>query len=290
MKRLITAALGVLMAVSCGKNGTDGLYISVADTCWEISNETQVAWPCYIGRDVCTIIQYDETTGVFQTMNGSYTVDGSHVYVSAESAVTMIRTFSHLKNSKHKNYTRLKAEAPQSVGGSVWGSLKANDFRFDYLRQDGTSVTGSYANVIHQEGIPSGWSWTTGAYSVNGNQYTAEEAKGTFYGNKFVVLETMAEPCLSTISNSEGTSSLKGTVWTYVNSGYPGVIIFTSATEFTRLLVASSTMFSVLKGTYSLKGNSLEFKTDSEELHETCTVSNGRFTYLQRTYSLVSSF
>ena len=112
----------------------------------------------------------------------------------------------------------------------------------------------------------------------------------SFFGNKFMVLDSLAVPCVSTIADTEGTSSLKGTLWTYVSSGYPGFILFSSATEFVRVLVSSNIVYSVLRGEYKLKGNSLEFKTDSEELNRTCTVSDGRFTYLDKTYSLVSSF
>lgn len=290
MKRNLFAIILLVLSVSCGKNGTDGLYISVDNTCWEISNETLVAWPCYIGDELATIIQYNKAYDAFQVMNGTYSLDGHRVDVAAEQAVLMIRTFSHLKNSSNKNYIRIQPSAPESMGGSLWATLRNNDFHLVYHRQDGTFMAGTYANAVHKEGIPYGWSWKTGSYSVNGNQYVAGDDKGTFFGNKFMVLDSLAVPCVSTIADTEGTSSLKGTLWTYVSSGYPGFILFSSATEFVRVLVSSNIVYSVLRGEYKLKGNSLEFKTDSEELNRTCTVSDGRFTYLDKTYSLVSSF
>lgn len=288
MKRFLAAMFVLFSVLSCGKNGTDGVYISVCNTSWEIRADNQVAWPSFIGSDQAAIVMYTSEYNAFQILNGSYTVDGHRVSVAAESTVTMVRTFSHLKNSSNKNYTKLSPEAPASVGGSVWVTVKDADLYFIYHRQDGTLLEGAYPNMTRKEGFDYGWTWTTGTYSVSGNQYTAGEQTGTFFGNKFLLLEDKSFPCIATSENMEGTSSLKGTVWTYVSSAYPGFILFTSATEFVRVVVSSSTLFYVLQGEYSLKENSLEFMTDSEELNRTCTISDGRFTYLEKTYSLVS--
>lgn len=288
MKQILLTLSLLLLAVSCGKNGTDGLYISVQDSCWEITANDQVGWPCYIGREKVSVLMYSSSTGYFQTLNGTYTVDGHRVDVTADdNAIRMVRTFSHLKNSSNKNYTRLSPEAPASMSGSLWANMKDNDLHFSYYREDGTLLTGTYANVIHKEGIASGWSFGTEEYSVTGNQYSDASHKGVIYGSKFMVLEDYAVPCVSIPERMEGTSSLKGTLWLLNSTAYPGFILFTSATEFVRVLVASGVYFQTLKGTYSLKGNSLEFKTDSEELNKTCTINReeGKFTYLDRTYS-----
>ena len=104
MKRFLAAMFVLFSVLSCGKNGTDGVYISVRNTSWEIRADNQVAWPSFIGSDQAAIVMYTSEYNAFQILNGSYTVDGHRVSVAAESTVTMVRTFSHLKNSSNKNY------------------------------------------------------------------------------------------------------------------------------------------------------------------------------------------
>jgi hypothetical protein len=113
-----------------------------------------------------------------------------------------------------------------------------------------------------------------------------DDQKGTFYGDRFMLLDELAVPRVYKADDMAGTSSLEGTVWLLETTSYPGFIMFTTATEFVRVLVNSNVVFVVLQGTYSLKGNSLEFQTNAEELCRTCTIENGKFTYLQRTYAL----
>lgn len=286
MKRFIIAAVVLLSVLSCGKNGTDGLYISVRNTCWQVSTETQRAWPCFIGSDVASVIQTNTESGAFQVLNGSYTVDGHRVNINAESSILMVRTFSNLKNSANRNCQRLSPEAPSALEGTLWVTLKNYDFIFVYHGKDGEYLAGNFFNFTRREGFPYGRDWETGTYAVNGNQYVVEDRKGTFYGDRFVILEDYAIPRVFKADHLEGSSPLEGTVWMLQSSGYPGFIFFASATEFVRVLVNSSTVFLVLEGTYRIKGNSLEFETNAEELCATCTIEDGKFTYLRRTYVL----
>lgn len=287
MKRFIIGIIALFTVLSCGKNGTDGIYISVRNSCWQISTATQVAWPCFIGNDIASIVQVNYESGAYQIMNGFYTVDGHRVNIKAESSILMVRTMANLKNSSNKNCTRLVPEAPSSLEKTLWVSMKDYDFTFIYHGKDGKCLSGNYFNFVRREGLPYGWEWETGTYVVNGNQYVVGDEKGTFYGDKFVVMADLAVPRVHKAKNLEGTSSLEGTVWTLQQgSGYPGFILFTSATEFVRVLVNSNIVFVVLEGTYTLKGNSLELETSAEELCRTCTIENGKFTYLQRTYAL----
>lgn len=289
MKRILYALLlPLLAAVSCGRNG---LYISVDNTAWEITMDTQVGWPVFLDDEHVSLIQLNYDTHYYQTMNGTFQVDGHRVDVSADgSAVRMVRTFSHLKNSSNKNYRSIKPEEPGDIAGSVWAVLKSGDLQLTFFQGDGTCISGVYENVTHREGIHYGWSWTSARYAVNGNQLTAGTTSGTFYKG-FLRMPSVAVPRVSESTHPEGTSSLKGTVWKYNNAGsYPGFLIFTSATEFVRVLVQNATVFTTLEGTYRLKGNSLEFHTDSEELNRSCTIADGQFTYLEKTYSIVSSF
>ena len=75
MKRFIISLITLFSVLSCGKNGTDGLYISVRNTCWQISTDTQVAWPCFIGSDIASVIQVNYEMGAYQIQNGTYSVD-----------------------------------------------------------------------------------------------------------------------------------------------------------------------------------------------------------------------
>lgn len=287
MKRFLLAIIVLFSVLSCGKNGTDGVYISVRNSCWQIATETQVAWPCFIGNDIASVVQVNYEYGAYQIMNGSYTVDGHRVNIAAESSILMVRTMGNLKNSSNKNCTRLTPEAPSPLEGTLWVSMKDYDFTFVYHGKDGEYLAGDFFNFTRREGFPYGWNWETGTYAVNGTEYVLEDEKGTFYGDKFMVMKELAIPRVHKAKNLEGTSSLKGTIWTLQQgSGYPGFILFTSATEFVRVLVNSNIIFVVLEGTYSLKGNSLELETNAEELCRTCTIEDGKFTYLQRTYIL----
>lgn len=284
MKRFIIALIALFSVLSCGKNGTDGLYISVRNTCWQIATETQVAWPCFIGSDIASIVQVNREYGAYQIMNGSYSVDGHRVNIAAESSILMVRTFSHLKNSSNKNCTPLWPEAPSSLDGTLWVSMRDYDFTFVYNGKEGQYLSGHFFNYAHREGFPYGWDWEMGDYSLNGYQYQADEKKGTLYGDKFMLMDNLAVPRVYKAKNMDGTSSLEGTVWLLQTNTYPGFIIFTTPTEFVRILVNSNIVFMALEGTYSLKGNSLELETGAEELCRTCTIEDGKFTYLERTY------
>ena len=273
MKRFIISLITLFSVLSCGKNGTDGLYISVRNTCWQISTDTQVAWPCFIGSDIASVIQVNYEMGAYQIQNGTYSVDGHRVRIAAESSILM-------------DCSRLSPEAPSSLAGTLWVSMKGFDFSFVYNGKDNRYLSGNFFNYARREGFPYGWDWEQGTYTLNGHQYQVDDQKGTFYGDRFMLLDELAVPRVYKADDMAGTSSLEGTVWLLETTSYPGFIMFTTATEFVRVLVNSNIVFVVLQGTYSLKGNSLEFQTNAEELCRTCTIENGKFTYLQRTYAL----
>lgn len=286
MKRFVYKLLIVVFAVtSCGKNG---LYINVNNTAWEISSNTQVGWPCFLDDQHVSVIQVNNANGYYQVLNGTFSVKGHRVDVTADgTSLYMVRTFSNLKNSSNKNYRKLSPEAPEALDGSVWACLKDNDFTFYYFQDNGTCRKGTYQNVSHREGFDDGWSFSNLPYTASGSHFSTADGEGYFYGNAFLRLDSVAVPFVSTPENKDGTSSLKGTVWTY-NSGsaYPGFILFTSAKDFTRILVGSNVIFAVLTGTYEIKGDSVAFQTEAAELCETCPIEDGQFTYLKKTYSL----
>lgn len=288
MKRYLLALSVLLLSVSCGKNG---LYISVDNTNWEYTLNDQSAWVCFRDDEHASIVQANYGSNYFQTMHGTFIVDGHRVDVTTDSKFTrLIRTFSHLKNSSNKNFTPLSPLAPERVEGSLLVYLQDKNLRFTFLSPDKKYRQGLFKNVTHQEGIPYGWEWKSGPWSCSGNLLEAGDFKGTFFRGDLLVMASAAAPLVSTSKVTSGTSSLAGSVWTYQTSSYPGFIIFQSATEFSRILVSSENIFSILQGKYSVKENSLEFVTDSKELNETCALSGNMFTYLEKTYSLVTAF
>ena len=287
MKRYFYALCALLLTLSCGKNGW---YINIDGTYWSITSDTQEAIPCFVDDTHASIIQINLVNKYYQTQHGTFSLDGHRVEIDADNTeIRFTRTFSHLKNSKNKNFSSMYAGAPSQPVGSVWATQKDADLLFTYLGPDGKYLSGTYANMTRKEGIDYGWSFTGGTYAVNGSHITTDKATGTFFGGKVLSWDTYSVPLVSVSALPEGSSSLEGTVWTLQSADYPGFILFTSATEFTRVLSLSNIVFGVLSGTYTLKGNSLEFTTDSQELNRVVTLEGDRFTYLEKTYSLVPS-
>lgn len=292
MKRFFLALLLIVFAVSsCGKNGW---YINVDNTAWEISTDTQVGWPCFLDDEHVSIVQVNQSSGYMQTLNGTFTVKGHRVDVTADgTSLYMIRTFSHLKNSSNKNYRSLSPEVPQELAGSVWAYMKDTDLHFFYFRENATYLSGVYSNVAHREGIDEGWkTFTTVPYELAGSQFSSVEAgKGSFF-KSFLRLDSAAVPLVSRPGSLDGSSSLEGTLWSYTPSTLPGdyvaILIFTSARDFTRIVVGSEVIFGTLTGTYEVKENSVSFTTEAAELCEDCPIEDGQFTYLKKTYSLLS--
>ncbi len=288
-RKFYVFALIILAVTSCGKNG---LYINVANSLWEIHTETQIGFVGFLGEDCASTIQTDFTQGYTQVMNGTYTVDGHAVDIApyVGTGNRLVRTFSHLKNSRNKNLTRLSPDAPENLEGSVWVVLEKANLHFVHFRADGKVIGGYYPNVVRQEGHSYGWNWGASSYSLSDNRLSMGTGNGgTLYHKDLLALDEFCVPCASTLKGKYSTSgALAGTVWAYQSSGYPGFIIFTSDTEFTRILVMSNVIFGTLSGTYELKGNSLVM--DTEELHETCNIAGDQFVYLEKTYKLVKEF
>ena len=134
MKRFFFA-LSLLLAVSCGR---DGLYISVDNTAWETTEDTKVAWPVFLDGERVSLIQADMSSGLYQTRNGTFAVDGHRVLLTVDgTSLQITRTFSHLKNSRNKNYKRLSPVTPASSAGNLWAGLKDGNLRFLYLSPGG---------------------------------------------------------------------------------------------------------------------------------------------------------
>ena len=75
-------------------------------------------------------------------------------------------------------------------------------------------------------------------------------------------------------------------IWKYDTAGYPGLIIFTSGSTFTRIITGSRVMYAFMNGTYTLTGTGLNMTAG--EIKETCQLSADRFTFLEKNYVKVT--
>lgn len=287
MKRILyTLVLLLLVLTSCGKKG---IYLYVGGGVFKIQEDAQLAYVSFPDDDFASVIQINSTQSAYQTMNGTYTAKGHNLDLAlGDNSVHLIRTFSHIKSSsKAKNLLPMKPAAPENLTGSVWAVLTANNFYFAWFRPDGQFTSGRYYNVTRQEGLPYKWMWSIDPYTVNGNQITSDGFSGTFYEGEMMMLQTLSVPHVTDLSGiaSFNKSELTGTVWTGYNGTYPAVVIFTSDTEFTRLVVSSNTVFTWTTGTYNLNGSSLTMWVG--ELSDECSIEDGTLTFFERDYTWV---
>lgn len=279
--RTIVFAAVLLVAVSCN---IDWVYIQVPNTNWTITQDEQQAFVHFGAGDRCCILQRSNVNGAVQFINGTYLADGHAVDVLSDegSSNRLIRTFSHLKNSKNKNFSTFKPQDYENVDNTVWTSLKQDNFRILYFSDDGRMTAAGFDNVRHEEGVPYGWYQKGTTYTHSGNHVGFGQESGTLFPEVMLVEDVwfMHFP----VGENTGTSALKGTLWTYETTSYPGIIIFDSNSSFTRVLVASRILYQVSRGTYTLKGNTITMTLDGKT--EECLVANDRFTFMERTYSL----
>lgn len=270
----------LLIAVSCN---IDWMYISIPNSNWCIEQEEQRAF-AHFGKDRACILQRSNANGAVQFINGPYTTDGHAVDIVSDegSSNRLIRTFSHLKNSKNKNFSTFKPQDYDNVNNSVWTSLKKDNFRLLYFSADGKMKQAEYRNVRHEEGVPYGWSLAEGTYTHAANHVGFGDESGTLFPEVMLVDDVwfMHFP----VQEDNGTSALKGTLWTYETSSYPGLILFDTNSGFTRILLASRILYQVSRGTYSQSGNVVTMTLDGKT--EECQIVNDRFTFMERPFAL----
>lgn len=285
MKKVLYILSIVLLAASC-KAMIEPLRVQLDETFWSYSTDDQTARVCFIDDRHISILQLDYDTGYTQTLNGTYETDGHSAKCNGENwpnEIKFVRTFSHLKNnSTNKNLTPLDPKSYESLKGSVWAALVNENLRIAFLRKDGTCIEGSYMNVAHEEGIPYGWTWKKDKFTHSGSQVKAASFNGVLF-DKFMVVDTLAVMVASPAPASTKTSSITGTVWEYETTGLPGVILFTSDVDFTRILVSSKIVHEVDCGTYTIDGASLTMTMDDKK--ETCQIESGRFTFFEKTFA-----
>ena len=151
--RTVALLVSLLATVSCN---IDFMYIQLPDTSWFYElGETQ-AWVHFGPGDRVTIVQSEPSSGKCQYANGTWTASGHSVMITEDGGASrkLTRTFSHLKNSKNKNFSRIGPEDAGSLSGTVWAAV----------RKDSLLVLsfgpGSRAEKAVYKGIsPEGGSW-----------------------------------------------------------------------------------------------------------------------------------
>lgn len=288
MKKALYLLAILVLSVSC-KSMMDPIRIPLEGTSWSYSTDDQTARVCFQDNRHISIIQLDNASGLVQSEHGTYKTDGHAVKCTGEDwtkEVKFVRTFSHLKNSStNKNLTPISPKSYTAIEGSIWASLVNRDLQLVYFCGDGNCLQGTFSNVIHEEGVPYGWEWSKKSFTHTGSQVEAGPFKSTLY-DKFMVVDTLAVMVASYAPESDKKSALTGTVWTYDGGGYPGVIIFTSDSEFTRVFASSKIVHEAKTGTYKLDGTSLTMTLDDKK--ETCQLEGGRFTFFDKAYAKVT--
>jgi len=279
--RTIAALITLLTAVSCN---IDFLYISLPNTSWVYELNDQRAFVHFGTNERATIVQRSTENGAVQYNNGTYTADGHAVDILSDEGTSnrLVRTFSHLKNSKNKNFSSFRPQDYESLENCVWTTIKQDNFRLIYCMSDGHAKEATFSNVRHAEGLPYGWEQTTKYYSQTGSHVAIGQEVGTLFPEVMLMDDVwfMHFP----VNEDKGTSAVKGSFWTYESSGYPGIILFDTNSSFTRVLLSSRVLYQVMRGTYTQDGNVLTMTLDGKT--ESCQIIDNTFTYLERTYSL----
>lgn len=289
MRKVLPIILLVLVSASC-KKMIEPIRIQMPGTYWSYSVGDQTARVTFPDGRHASVLQKDLTSHACQALHGTYSTDGHRVLLTGEnwpSEIRFVRTFSHLKNnSTNKNMTPLSPVAHSNLAGSVWATMADNNLNLVFFDHDGTCVDATYRNVIHKEGTAYGWKWGRREYLLSGDKLTVGSVTGTLYED-FIQVDTVAVFNAAPEQGGTATSALNGTVWTYDTAGFPGLLIFTSGSTFTRVLVSSGIVYYTLNGTYQLSGTSLTM-TDGADINETCQLSADRFTFLEKDYVKVT--
>lgn len=280
MRKILAFVLPLLL-LSCDKNI---LYIQLPNTVWEISTATQTGWACFPDAAHAYLYTRDYASEQTQAVNGTYTVDGHSVVVTSSNgnSTRLIRTYSHLKNSKNKNFTKLGPQFEGGLSGSIWTTIEDNDWLFYYFREDDQCIGITHRNNSHKEGQPYLWESEDMAYSLDGNQVQIGSGHAVLHKDILVMDGVMGYKCESP-EVEEGAGPLAGTIWFFESdSQYPGLFIFPSSTQCIRFMMRSAMVYESLSGTYEYKDGTLSLQVG--DLSGECKIQDGAFTFLDKVY------
>lgn len=282
MKKLLGIAILFLSLTSCHK---DFLRVGLLDNSWKIVVDDQFAYAHFFNEDRAVTLQTNQTSGANQIVHGSYTTDGHRIDIAGDNGVNnqLVRTFSHVKTSKNKNFTPTYPARFTSVEGSVWSSIKGGDYMMFFFRPDGQVTQATYENIARKEGFPYGWSREELTYTLDGTHLEVGDQLFTLYP-EIMTSATTAYLIDGMPVIAAGTSSLSGTIWTCNSSTYPGFIVFVTGQRFVRVVMANESQYVHSIGTYSIAGKKINVTIGDAQ--ETVTISNGQFTLFERSYQL----
>lgn len=173
--RTIALLVSLLVLASCN---IDFLYIQLPGTSWYYELDGVQAWVHFGPEDRASVLQTELATGKCMNINGTWTAHGHAVVITEDSGTThkFTRTFSHLKNSKNKNFSSAYPVDAGSLENTVWTAV----------RKDSLLVLGFGPGSKAQVAVYKGASWTQNeerVYSLVGSHISLEGGKSaTFFG------------------------------------------------------------------------------------------------------------
>lgn len=265
---LLTALLAVLpLCQSCQL--FDALYISLNGTCWFYEDGTQRAIVSFGPQDQMSVVQRDNSNGALQCMHGTFTTKGHSVYLNATDGTgkKLTRTFTHLKNSKNKNFTRLQRQSQKSVGNGVWSTVENRDLAVCYFKDASSALFSEYT--------AGAWSSKTLPYTLAGSELTLGASRVALFPEVLLLEHRLYLRFPS--PDGSGESEVAGTMWLCpVGGAAPYLLIFDTGYSFTRIAVAGTSLVQVFRGTYTQSGQTLTMNLDGTT--KVCTIANDRFT------------
>ena len=289
MRKILSLLIpAALLLTSCSYK--ENLFVALPGTAWSITKDGTTTWACFHDEEHASLLQLSSDLNRYQIDHGTYETDGHVVTVSTEyaSSFQVNRTFWTLKRpNTNDSYTRLEPFVFPTLAGTVWASAVSNDLHIAYFPSDGECLELVYKNITREETVPEyGWS---------GEKKDLDGKNVTFYRN-YMTMGVYAAGLISEPVQEEGASSLKGTVWTYNNIGYPAdvpsVILFTGKEQYIRLtgvwsgsvssVRVNPIVFDVTSGTYTESDGNLTLTIGENK--ESCPISGGSFTLYEKTY------
>lgn len=283
MKKLTILALLLLAFTSCGKL-LEPLYIHLPGTEWTYELNGVQAYVHFDHDGSACVLQRELSTGYVQENSGTYISDGHNAIISCPDGTTfkMIRTFSHLKNSKNKNMSRISLRHYDSIDGMLWAGVDKGDL-YVYFVPDGEHFfRASFVVTKYEEGVPLKWELETIPYTLS--QYTFDCAGETAWLFSDLMLTDRRWHVYFPSQAAAGTSDLAGSLWYFAGgtANTPGLLVFDSGSSFVRIQVSSEIQFSYERGSYTSSGNSIVMTLNG--MDDNCTISNDSFKFMERRY------
>ena len=269
---------------SCSKL-LEPLYVHLPGTEWVYELNGKRAYIHFDQDGTASVLQKDLETGAVQENNGTYTCDGHNADISCPDGTTfnLIRTFSHLKNSKNRNMTRLSPQMPTTLDKSLWVGVDRGDLYVYYFPSGNEVTRATFIVTGYAEGVPLSWERKTSPITLSSYAVTFD-GKTAWLFSEVMLLDkrwhvTFPEPLGS------GNESLAGSMWYYSQgtSSSPGIVIFDTGHSFSRVQIYSGTQMTFERGTYTMEGNSITMTLSGKS--DNCTISaDNTFRFMERTY------